>query len=149
MEKKEPPVAQEEQPKESPALNAPSRFSEPEKIAILLHEYDALKAEINGRTRDGFQLCSIIGALYLGAVGLLYSHVALWWFIIIAAGGAITLAWGTRQTFYWIGRAAKRLLEIEGQVKDSVGPGLLVWETRVTEELKPNPFLAFWGLRRK
>jgi hypothetical protein len=111
-------------------MNALSQFSEPQKIEILLHEYDALRNEIDGRTRDGFNLFGTVGALFIGALTLIYNKVGFVWFLIVAIGGLITFAVATRETFFRIRRAAERLREIEGLVNSRIGEELLVWERR-------------------
>jgi hypothetical protein len=129
-------------------MNALREFSESQKIEILLHEYDALRNEIDGRTRDGFNLFGTVGALFIGALTLVYNKVGSVWFFIVAAGGLITFVVATRETFFRIRRAAERLRQIEELVNSRIGEDLLVWETRFGAAGR-GWFLQALGLRAK
>jgi len=105
-----------------------------EKIQILMHEYDGLRDEIGGRTRDGFNLFSICGVLFVGGLSFLYGAAGMWPALATGVFGLIAFVIATRATIYRIGRAAARLREIEATVNDLAGEPLLEWETK-------------WGLR--
>ena len=111
-------------------MNSGTEFSQFQKIEILLHEYDTLRDEIGGRTRDGFNMFAITSALFVGALSLLYGKAGTVVVVIVGILGAIAFAVAARETFYRIARAAERLREIEGDVNERVGEKLLVWETQ-------------------
>jgi hypothetical protein len=111
-------------------MEGQEEFGETQKVEILLHEYDALRSEIVGRTSDGFTLVSVAGSLFIGALALVYHTAGLLLFILTAIAGTVACFLGARETFYRIGRAAERLREIEADINSRVDETLLVWETQ-------------------
>lgn len=102
--------------------------TESQKIDILLHEYDALRDEIGGRTRDGFNLFAITVALAVGLT-LLYSNAHAILVLCIGVLGGLVFAVAAKETFFRIGRAAERLRQIEASINERAGERILVWES--------------------
>ncbi len=95
-------------------------------IDVLLHEYDALRAEILARANSRFQLvglASVVAAL-LGAKEL-HGFDILW----------IALALFAVAAFIWVGfrlyinRCAARLWQIEHEINDAIKDTVLKWES--------------------
>lgn len=104
-------------------------------VDVILHEYDALRAEIVSRSDARFQ---IIGFLSIAAtlLGTQISEGARGWLIGVTLGGfiAIWLRFGLL-----IRRCAGRLREIENFVNKELGSEPLVWENR-----QPRGLLHKW-----
>ena len=100
-----------------------------ERIQILLREYDSLRNEIIGRTRDGFNLFAITGALFVGTLSLAYGTAGAWPAAVLAVLGVGTFIFAARETTYRIFQAAARVRELEARVNDLAGERLLSWET--------------------
>jgi hypothetical protein len=111
-----------------PRMTTQHVFDEPAKVEILLHEYDALRSEIVGRTNDGFNLLAVAGGLFGIALSLAPGSCRFWALAVI---GLVVFEVARRETFYRIGRAAERLRQIEADINKRVGEEkpLLVWET--------------------
>jgi hypothetical protein len=103
-----------------------SRF---EQIQILLHEYDTLRNEIIGRTRDGFTLFSITVALFVGAISLLYGAAGGWPAAATAILGAIAFNIALAETTKGIAAISTWLCQLEARVNALAGEPLLSWET--------------------
>jgi hypothetical protein len=104
-----------------------SRF---EQIQILLHEYDTLRNEIIGRTRDGFTLFSITGAMVVGALTLLYGKAPAWPAVATIAGlGAVAFSLAWAETVKGIEAISAWLCHLEARVNALAGEPLLSWET--------------------
>src|ERR1700693_1602605 len=98
-----------------------------QEIDVILHEYDSLRAEIISRANSRFQLIGYLGI----AATLLGTSIGDWerWILI---GVSLAGFMGVWVVFgLYIKKCANRLREIEHYIKGKVGPGLLVWETRL------------------
>ena len=97
-----------------------------EKIAILMHECDSLRSEVNQRTGYGFQLAVI--AVAIGAwLSSGPMHLRLWILLFLTALGLFAVASWNNVFFIW--KAAERLREIESVVDTIAGEdNLLRWE---------------------
>lgn len=95
-------------------------------IDVILHEYDALRAEVVSRSDARFQLVGFL-AIAATLLGTQISEAARGWLIGITVAGfiAIWLRFG-----FLMKRCAKRIREIEDYVNDKLGSELLVWENR-------------------
>jgi len=109
------------------------RQPDTERISALLHEYDALRAEIVARAGSRFQLVALVGVVATLVTAKWASGSTQTWIIIgTLIGTAVTaliiwLAFGT-----YIDSCASRLIDIENEVNRMLG-GLpvLKWESRI------------------
>jgi hypothetical protein len=95
-------------------------------IDVLLHEYDALRAEILARANSRFQLlglAGVIGAL-LGAKNL-HGYDILW--ISLALLGVAALIWIVFRMY--INRCAARVSQIEIEINQAIDHTTLKWES--------------------
>ncbi|HXH37721.1 MAG TPA: hypothetical protein VNN08_03760 [Thermoanaerobaculia bacterium] len=104
------------------------KLSKFEYIQILLHEYDTLRNEIIGRTRDGFNLIAITAALLFGALSLFYGPAGAWPAIAVAVLSVGVFFFAAHETFFRISLAATRIRELETRVNSLAGERLLSWE---------------------
>jgi hypothetical protein len=100
-----------------------------QQIQILLHEYDTLRNEIIGRTRDGFTLFSVSAALFLGGLSLLYGAAGVRPAVATAVIGSIAFIIGRRVTVSGIETISAWLIELEARINELAGERLLSWET--------------------
>jgi hypothetical protein len=104
------------------------RFTEPEKIEILLHEYRSLSDQIVQRFVGQMVLYGAVGAASVGLV----AAVGLQWFVL--SGGLFVV--GLVGVWLWtdidrdIAKATARIIEIEARINRVVGEPLLEWETK-------------------
>ena len=122
----------------------PEPYSQKDKVTILLHEYNMLRAEILTRTNHGFQLLVV----YAGLGGGLFvwimqakGGVRFWLSLAVAVGTLFVANW---ISFSNINRCVKRVLELEKDINTRVGENLLVWETQQERKFvgflrKPRP----------
>jgi hypothetical protein len=113
------------------------RFSQEERVKILLEEYSTLRNEILTRTTNLYQLIAIGAVLFVWIVGQ-PMNVRFWITLVVEL---VVLSF-----CYWlisrdIDKAAKRLRELEKDVNRRAGETLLVWETRWGGAVT-----GYWGL---
>lgn len=106
------------------------RLSKFENIQILLHEYDTLRNEIIGRTRDGFNLFAITAALLFGALSLFYGTAGVWPAVAVAVLGVGVFFFAAHETIFRINLAATRIRELETRVNNLAEEQLLSWEAK-------------------
>jgi hypothetical protein len=122
-------------------------FTEKDKIQILLHEYDTLRQEILTRTRTGHQILAVAAVLFIWIITQIMTGNPSFWFWTILVGflaasvAAVSVAaWFTMRD---IGKAAKRIRELESDINSRAGEDLLIWETRWGGAVT-----GFWGRAR-
>ena len=99
------------------------RFTEPEKIEILLHEYRSLSDQIVQRFVGQMVLYGAVGAASVGLV----AAVGLQWFVL--SGGLFVV--GLVGVWLWtdidrdIAKATARIIDIEARINRVVGEPLL------------------------
>jgi hypothetical protein len=103
-----------------------------QKIQILLHEYNTLRAEVLSRYSAQFQSSTVaVGALIGLMVAASNPGVGFNWLIILLLIATGPIYGGV---LFWIdidiAKAAKRLREIETQVNSLAGETLLRWENK-------------------
>lgn len=113
------------------------RFSEEEKVKILLQEYATLRSELLTRTNNVYQLITISAGLFVWILGRSPSSV-LFWLALVAVLAPFSY-------FYWllscdIAKAAKRVRELENDINRRAGETLLVWETSWGRQVT-----GYWG----
>lgn len=108
-------------------MNAkPEPFIDKEKVPILLHEYDTLRAEIIARTCSGFQILAVTAALFVWVI-----QADLYYKFWAGLGAlAIILSIGSWIAFGNINKATSRLRELEKDINARAGETLLVWESQ-------------------
>jgi hypothetical protein len=100
-------------------------------INLLLHEYDALRAEIVARTSSRFQLlglAAVAATIVTSKWGTgKYQNVIVWGTIIgtILVAAAIWILFGL-----YINRCAGRLMQIEHELNNALGCDALIWESK-------------------
>ncbi len=111
-----------------------------ERIEILPHEYDCLRAEILNRTTQGFQVVAISAVVltlfFVDSLGLIGRLIAV-------SISAPVVAIGSWFILRDIGKASERLRELEADINRRAGEDLLVWETRWGSAVT-----GFWGRAR-
>ncbi len=103
-----------------------SRLKDPEKVQVLLHEYDSLRTEITHRTNNMYQVAAIGGAVFVWFVSRpinIGSLVSL----TVSAIILFLFFWFIRKDTY---KAAKRLRQLEKDINRRAGEELLLWETK-------------------
>ena len=100
-------------------------IGEKEKIAILLHEYNALRQEIVNRTNQGFQLVAIGAALFVW-VTQAKSDWRYWGGLVVAAFAMLLAAFVTLEN---INRLGRRVRQLESDINARAGEKLLIWDT--------------------
>jgi hypothetical protein len=100
-------------------------FSSQEKVQILLQEYNTLRQEIIQRTNQGFQIYGV-GAVFFVLLMGRSSYDQKFWIMLCIALIALLIA--SKISISGIGKAAKRLWELENAINGLAGEDLLVWE---------------------
>lgn len=97
-------------------------------IDVLLHEYDALRAEVLARSDARFQLVGYLG-IAATLLGTQISKDMRGWLIVIALGGFIAIWF---RFGFLMRKCATRLREIEAEINKKLPTTTptLVWETR-------------------
>ena len=102
------------------------RFSEEEKVKILLQEYASLRSEILIRTSNLYQLLAFCCALFTWIM----AHHRSDYFWVALFSVLLVFLFFFRLISRDIDKAAKRLRELEQDINLRAGETLLVWETR-------------------
>lgn len=97
-----------------------------EKISVLLHEYNTLRAEIINKGNHLYQLFALCGILFIWIVG--HPVDRRFWISIFASLTLLLVGWWF--IYRDVEKAAERLREIEKMINDLADEDLLVWETR-------------------
>jgi hypothetical protein len=118
----------------------PEPYSQKDKVTILLHEYNMLRAEILTRTTHGFQLMAVYAVLFVWIMQA-KEGVRFWLSLAVAVGTLFIASW---ISFSNINRCVKRVLELEKDINSRAGENLLVWETQQKRKFvgflrKPRP----------
>jgi hypothetical protein len=100
---------------------------EPEKINILLHEYDTLREEIIGRTNNMYQMLAVGSAVFIALLSFSNNFAKL---ISLTSFCAFVISF-----FCWMikeetANAAARLRELEEKINIRAGEPLLTWENK-------------------
>lgn len=103
-----------------------SQISTVEKIQILLHEYDTLRSEILARSGHMYQIVTLCGALFVLIISLTPLGIKFWFTLGAAIIVVIIFSWLISRD---IGKAAKRLREIENHINMVAGDKILAWES--------------------
>ncbi len=124
-------------------------MDEPEKIKVLLSEYNALSSQIISRFAGQCQLYSMMAALTIGLLSAYFAHFIGWGSLL-----ALFVLTALISTWLWldidrdIAKAALRIRGIEARINLSAGEQLLEWETKwgrggvIGKRLFRNPFAA-------
>jgi len=97
-------------------------------IDVLLHEYDALRAEILARASSRFQLtgfAAVVATLLGVTKGVLPSWVVYTTIGLLVVGGIVI--WFTFRSY--INKCAARVWQIEEEINAAMGEPLLIWES--------------------
>ena len=121
-------------------------LSPSERIQVILHEYDTLRDEVSGRTRDGFNLFATGVGVSIGSLWALYGVLGAKGAITAAFVVAVSFALAWRVTYEGIARTSARIAKIESDVNAIAGEKLLVWETRQNMEHR-GPVMTWWRKR--
>ena len=105
-------------------------------IEVLLHEYDALRAEIVARTSSRFQL---VGLAAVAATLVTAKWAGYWWGITLIILGTAVFAGVIWAAFrLYINRCAARTLQIENEINTQIkqintqtNESVLIWETHL------------------
>jgi hypothetical protein len=101
-------------------------MTDQERVTILLKEYDGLRAEVTARTGFGFQTVNfgIVAFIFLATRAA--SLDVIFWISLVL--GIIVIGFSTYFNLRDIGRASRRIAEIELDINARVGEDLLIWE---------------------
>lgn len=110
------------------------------KIQVLLHEYATLRQEIITRTTHGFQLVAAGAVVLVWVMTRQELNVQFWFGAAIAILVVLIAIWFIIRD---IGKAAKRIRELEKDINRRAGEELLVWET-----YWGGAVTGFWGRAR-
>jgi hypothetical protein len=121
------------------SVTNPEPYEQKDKVTILLHEYNMLRAEILTRTTHGFQLIPVYAALFVWIMQA-WPGVRFWLSVAVAVGTLVFASW---ITFANIDRCVKRVLELEKDINTHAGENLLVWETQQEPKWFQKIFLMF------
>ena len=115
-------------------------------IDVLLHEYDALRAEILARASSRFQLTGFaaVVATLLGVQKSILPTIAIWVIIGVLAVGAIAI-WLIFRSY--INKCAARVWQIEEEINAEMGEPLLIWESHRLSS--PRPLEAKSAIRNR
>jgi predicted lysophospholipase L1 biosynthesis ABC-type transport system permease subunit len=105
-------------------------ISDKEKIAILLKEYDTLRAEIIARTTGSFQMIAVTALLTAALMTSWSSRSpdALFWICLL--GVVLTAFAFVAVAHRNINRLARRIMKIEDYVNRLAGSEILAWESK-------------------
>jgi tetrahydromethanopterin S-methyltransferase subunit G len=101
-----------------------------QKVQIILHEYNTLRAEVLSRYVAQFQAGGVASIVLLGVFSLFANQGFSYWYVGIGVLDGLLLG----AVLFWIdidiAKAAGRLREIETQVNTVAGETLLRWENK-------------------
>ena len=115
-------------------------------IEVLLHEYDALRAEVVARASSRFQLLGFAtaAAAVLGITKEVTNKGFWLWGILIALAVIAIVIWVVFRLY--IHRCAGRLREIEKEINDELKEPALIWETHRLPLAQRQRPVVLWGI---
>lgn len=117
-----------------------------QRIGILMHEYDSIRAEVRTQIQVIFQLYTMVVLVLTWLLAILYTGDSekrkplSRLFVAVVAVGVVCLVVQTAMTFNGMGLLAARTRQIEAQVDKMVGENILQWETYWGPAANGGPF---------